>query len=67
MEFSKTNIKVIIFTPGEGPADLFSGYLDNKTITGLYAQEVKGAVILIEREHDPYTRSTCLRSIRSNT
>jgi hypothetical protein len=41
---------VVLFTPGEEAADQYTGYLTNRTITGLYAQEVKGAVVMIERE-----------------
>lgn len=36
-------------TPGEGAADGYQGYLTNKTITGLYAQEIQGAAVIIER------------------
>ena len=41
---------VVLFTPGEIAADNYGGYLTNQTITGLYAQEIKGAVIMVERE-----------------
>lgn len=40
---------IFIFNPGEEAADGFTGYLDNGTMPGLYAQEFDGAVILIER------------------
>lgn len=40
---------MILFTPGEEAADQYTGYLTNKTLTGRYAQEVKGAVVMIER------------------
>ncbi|KAJ5730002.1 Peptidase S28 [Penicillium malachiteum] len=49
---------VVLFTPGEVAADEYTGYLDNETITGLYAQEINGAVILLEHrywgESSPY-------------
>jgi hypothetical protein len=41
---------VVLFTPGEEAADQYTGYLTNRTITGLYAQEVKGAVVMLERK-----------------
>jgi hypothetical protein len=48
----------VIFTPGEAAAAPYGGYLTNATITGLYAQEVKGAVVMVEHrfwgESSPY-------------
>ncbi len=41
---------VVLFTPGEAAAAPYTGYLTNSTLTGLYAQEIKGAVVMIERE-----------------
>ncbi|KAJ5692913.1 hypothetical protein N7462_002336 [Penicillium macrosclerotiorum] len=53
---------VVLFTPGEEAASGYTGYLTNKTITGLYAQEIKGAVILLEHRYwgdsSPYTELT---------
>ncbi|KAJ5826037.1 hypothetical protein N7474_003175 [Penicillium riverlandense] len=53
---------VVLFTPGEEAADGYVGYLTNKTITGLYAQEIKGAVIMLEHrywgESSPYSELT---------
>ena len=40
---------MVLFTPGEEAADQYTGYLTNRTITGVYAQEVEGAVIMLER------------------
>lgn len=40
---------VLIFTPGETQADYYTGYLTNRTIMGLYAQEIGAAMILFER------------------
>lgn len=45
--------QVIFFTPGEIAAGSYGGYLTNATVTGLYAQEVKGAVVMVEREFPP--------------
>jgi Serine carboxypeptidase S28 len=44
------NFQVVLFTPGEEAADGYTGYLTNKTITGLYAQEINGAVVMLERK-----------------
>ncbi|KAJ5899127.1 Peptidase S28 [Penicillium taxi] len=53
---------VVLFTPGESAATGYTGYLENRTLTGLYAQEIKGAVILLEHrywgESSPYTELT---------
>lgn len=40
---------IILFTPGESAADGYGGYLTNATLTGKMAQEVKGAVVMVER------------------
>ena len=40
---------VVFFTPGEVAAAGYTGYLRNVTITGLFAQEIKGAAVLLER------------------
>lgn len=42
---------IVFFTPGESAAAPYVGYLKNATITGLFAQEVKGAVIMIEHRY----------------
>lgn len=39
-----------MFTPGEIAAANYGAYLTNATIIGLYAQEIKGAVVMVERE-----------------
>lgn len=50
---------VVLMTPGEGAADGYQGYLTNRTITGLYAQEIQGAAVIIEHrywgESSPYS------------
>jgi hypothetical protein len=43
-------LQVVLFTPGEIAADEYVGYLTNLTITGLFAEEINGAVVLLERE-----------------
>lgn len=40
---------IILFTPGESDASRYGGYLTNTTLTGKMAQEVKGAVVMVER------------------
>jgi hypothetical protein len=40
----------VFFTPGEIAAAAYGAYLTNATVTGLFAQEIKGAVVMIERE-----------------
>ncbi|PYH99305.1 endoprotease endo-Pro [Aspergillus ellipticus CBS 707.79] len=53
---------VVLFTPGEVSADGYEGYLTNETLTGVYAQEIQGAVILIEHRYwgdsSPYDNLT---------
>lgn len=40
-----------MFTPGEAAAAAYTGYLTERTLTGMIAAAVGGAVILIERKH----------------
>ncbi|KAK0647330.1 putative extracellular serine carboxypeptidase [Lasiodiplodia hormozganensis] len=42
---------VVFFTPGEGAADGYEGYLTNRTITGLFAQAIQGAVVMLEHRY----------------
>ncbi|TAQ90255.1 hypothetical protein B7494_g1445 [Chlorociboria aeruginascens] len=42
---------VVIFTPGEVAAANYGSYLTNATITGLFAQEIEGAVVLVEHRY----------------
>jgi hypothetical protein len=42
---------VFLFNAGEDAADPYIGYLDEGTISGKYAEEFGGAVIVIERKH----------------
>ncbi|KAM7186467.1 serine carboxypeptidase S28 [Rhypophila sp. PSN 637] len=42
---------VLIFTPGETQADFYTGYLTNRTIMGLYAQEMGAAMVLFEHRY----------------
>jgi hypothetical protein len=39
-----------LFTPGESDAAGYDGFLTNETIVGRFAEEIGGAVILLERE-----------------
>jgi hypothetical protein len=48
------HFQVVLFTPGEIAADQYIGYLTNATITGLYAQEIDGAVVMLERQSIRY-------------
>ena len=42
---------VVLFTPGEIAAAGYQGYLTNKTITGAFAQAIKGAVVMLEHRY----------------
>lgn len=42
---------VVLFTPGEIAAAPYIGYLTNRTITGAYAQAIKGAVVMMEHRY----------------
>lgn len=42
---------VIFMTPGESAADRYTGYLTNRTLTGLFAQAVGGAVVMMEHRY----------------
>ncbi|KAL5353067.1 hypothetical protein ACLOAV_001097 [Pseudogymnoascus australis] len=42
---------IILFTPGETAADGYGGYLTNTTLTGKMAQELKGAVVMVEHRY----------------
>jgi len=39
----------VLFTPGETEAAPYTGWLTNRTMVGRYAQELGGAMIMIER------------------
>jgi hypothetical protein len=47
----------VLFTPGESAAADYTGYLTNRTLTGLFAKENDGAVILLERMSCPLNKS----------
>ncbi|KAH8817396.1 peptidase S28 [Xylogone sp. PMI_703] len=53
---------IVMFTPGEISAAGYGAYLTNQTITGLYAQEIKGAVVMVEHRYwgssSPYDNLT---------
>ncbi|KAK0721033.1 serine carboxypeptidase S28 [Lasiosphaeris hirsuta] len=50
---------VVLFTPGEVAANGYTGFLTNRTLAGLFAQEIGGATIVIEHrywgESSPYS------------
>ena len=41
----------MLFTPGETAAGRYGAYLTNVTISGKYAQEIKGAVLMVEHRY----------------
>ena len=49
--FAAPGSPVILFTPGEIAAEGYEGYLTNRTLTGAIAQNVSGAVIMIEHRY----------------
>lgn len=59
----------MFFTPGEISASGYGDYLTNVTITGLYAQEIKGAVVMVERGFPPprWARVRLLITIQTDT
>ncbi|KAK3326997.1 serine carboxypeptidase S28 [Cercophora scortea] len=42
---------VLLFTPGEVDAEDYTGYITNRTLMGLYAQAMGGAMILLEHRY----------------
>ncbi|EHA50296.1 hypothetical protein MCOR27_005879 [Pyricularia oryzae] len=42
---------VILFNPGESRADIYTGYLTNLTVPGMYAQAVGAAVVMLEHRY----------------
>ncbi|OJA11103.1 hypothetical protein AZE42_08867 [Rhizopogon vesiculosus] len=54
-EFYEPGGPIILLTPGELDADGFQGYLANGTISGLIAQQQKGAAIVIEHRFFGYS------------
>ncbi|KAF9057889.1 peptidase S28 [Panaeolus papilionaceus] len=47
-EFYEPGGPIVLMTPGETSADGYSGYLANRTITGMIAQQQNGSVIVLE-------------------
>ncbi|KAF8806322.1 hypothetical protein BYT27DRAFT_6649057 [Phlegmacium glaucopus] len=47
-EFYEPGGPIILQTPGETNADGYSGYLTNKTVPGLIAQQQNGSIIILE-------------------
>ncbi|KAI1821950.1 serine carboxypeptidase S28 [Xylaria intraflava] len=50
-EFYETEGPIFLFTPGETDASGYGGYLMNDTLPGYYAQQFKGAVIILEHRY----------------
>jgi hypothetical protein len=42
---------VILMTPGEVAADNYGGYLTDRSMTGVYARELGGAVVMVEHRY----------------
>jgi len=42
---------IVLFTPGESAAAEYTGYLTDHAITGLFAKEIKGAVVMVEHRY----------------
>lgn len=42
---------VVFFTPGESAAADYTGYLTTRTITGLFAEAIGGAVVMMEHRY----------------
>ena len=57
----------MFFTPGEVDGAGYVGYLTNATITGLFAQEIKGAVILVERKFPNEVSQPFLKEMQIDT
>ena len=53
---------VVFFTPGEAAAAPYTGYITNRTLPGVFAQEIKGAVVMLEHRYygssSPYENLT---------
>ncbi|KAI1110885.1 serine carboxypeptidase S28 [Nemania sp. NC0429] len=50
-EFFEEGGPVFLFNPGEMSAGAATGYMENYTLPGYYAQQFKGAVILLEHRY----------------
>ncbi|KAI6245863.1 putative extracellular serine carboxypeptidase [Erysiphe necator] len=42
---------IVFFTPGESAADEYTGYLTDHALTGLFAKEIQGAVVMVEHRY----------------
>ncbi|KAL1681595.1 serine carboxypeptidase S28-domain-containing protein [Schizophyllum commune] len=54
-EFYEEGGPIILSTPGEGNADGYDGYLTNRTINGLIAQQQNGSTIVLEHRFYGYS------------
>ncbi|KAI1147343.1 serine carboxypeptidase S28 [Nemania diffusa] len=50
-EFYEEDGPIFLFNPGESNAEGLVGYLENTTLPGYYAQQFKGAVIILEHRY----------------
>ncbi|RYP91354.1 hypothetical protein DL770_002494 [Monosporascus sp. CRB-9-2] len=50
-EFFEEGGPIILYNPGENDAEEMLGYFSNMTLPGYYAQQLKGAVIIIEHRY----------------
>ncbi|KAI1337447.1 peptidase S28 [Xylariaceae sp. FL0016] len=50
-EFYEEDGPIFLFNPGETSADGMLGYLTNKSLPGYYAQQLKGAVVVLEHRY----------------
>ncbi|KAI0025555.1 peptidase S28 [Xylariomycetidae sp. FL0641] len=50
-EFYEEDGPIFLFNPGENSASGFEGYTTNRTLPGYYAQQLKGAAIVIEHRY----------------
>ncbi|KAH7916580.1 peptidase S28 [Hygrophoropsis aurantiaca] len=61
-EFYEKSGPIVLMTPGEASGDGMSGYLTNKSMLGMIAQEQKGAIVLLEHRFfgtsNPYDNLT---------
>ncbi|KAK0716778.1 serine carboxypeptidase S28 [Lasiosphaeria miniovina] len=42
---------IVLFTPGESDATNYGGYITERTLTGLYARAIGGAVVMVEHRY----------------
>ncbi|KAI2628443.1 peptidase S28 [Xylaria nigripes] len=50
-EFYEGDGPIFLFSPGESSASRYGGYLENTTLPGYYAQQFRGATIILEHRY----------------